>query len=150
MLGHSVASGRWQLAGLLFGASICLSRPGAVGGFLQGKNVKRYYRLQRRWWLRPLCPRFARHLGKHIPGNPTVVPLNMVGAGSLRAATYIYSVAPKDGTTIGTFSRSVAIAPLIASAKFDTRRFTWLGSITKDVSVCITWRTSHIKSWKMP
>jgi len=89
----------------------------------------------------------AKHLGKHIPGNPTIVPLNMVGAGSLRAANYIYSVAPKDGTAIGTFSRSVAIAPLISSAAFDSRKFTWLGSLTKDVSVCITWNTSAIKSW---
>jgi tripartite-type tricarboxylate transporter receptor subunit TctC len=89
----------------------------------------------------------AKHLGKHIPGNPTVVPLNMVGAGSLRAANYVYSVAPKDGTVIGTFSRSVAIAPLISSAPFDARKFTWLGSITNDVSVCVTWNTSAIKSW---
>jgi tripartite-type tricarboxylate transporter receptor subunit TctC len=89
----------------------------------------------------------ARHLGKHIPGNPTIVPQNMVGAGSLRAANYIYGVAPKDGTVIGTFSRSLAIAPLISSASFDARKFTWLGSITNDVSVCITWNTSAIKSW---
>jgi tripartite-type tricarboxylate transporter receptor subunit TctC len=89
----------------------------------------------------------AKHLGKHIPGHPTVVPQNMVGAGSLRAASYIYGVAPKDGTIIGTFSRSVAIAPLISAAPFDARKFTWLGSITNDVSVCITWNTSAIKSW---
>lgn len=89
----------------------------------------------------------AKHLGKHIPGHPTVVPQNMVGAGSLRAASYIYGVAPKDGTVIGTFSRSVAIAPLISAAPFDARKFTWLGSITNDVSVCITWNTSAIKSW---
>jgi tripartite-type tricarboxylate transporter receptor subunit TctC len=56
-------------------------------------------------------------------------------------------VAPKDGTVIGTFSRSVAIAPLISAAPFDARKFTWLGSITNDVSVCITWNTSEIKSW---
>ena len=55
----------------------------------------------------------GKYLGKHIPCNPTVVPQNMVGAGSLRAANYLYSVAAKDGTVIGNFSRSVAIAPLI-------------------------------------
>ena len=89
----------------------------------------------------------GKYLGKHIPGNPTVVPQNMVGAGSLRAANYLYSVAAKDGTVIGNFSRSVAIAPLISSAQFDARTFSWLGSITKDVSICITWNTSSIKSW---
>src|SRR5213078_4832247 len=51
----------------------------------------------------------ARHLGKHIPGSPSVVPQNMTGAGSLKAANYVYSVAPKDGSVIGTFSRSQGI-----------------------------------------
>src|SRR2546426_669764 len=45
----------------------------------------------------------ARHIGKHIPGRPNIVPQNMTGAGSLRAAQYLYSVAPKDGTAFGTF-----------------------------------------------
>ena len=89
----------------------------------------------------------ANHLGKHIPGNPTIVPQNMTGAGSAKAANYLYSVAPKDGTVIGTFSRSMAINPLIADAKFDGTKFTWLGSITNDVSTCISWHTSTIKTW---
>src|SRR5919108_3274105 len=69
----------------------------------------------------------ARHLGKHIPGNPGVVAQNMTGAGSLKAANYIYSVAPRDGTAIGTFSRSLGIAPLLGKAEFDSTRFTWIG-----------------------
>jgi tripartite-type tricarboxylate transporter receptor subunit TctC len=89
----------------------------------------------------------ARHLGKHIPGEPTIIAQNRDGAGSLRAALYLYSVAPKDGTVIGTFSRSMAIAPLLTGAQFDGTKFTWLGSITNDVSVCITWYTSPIKTW---
>src|SRR5262245_41745773 len=51
----------------------------------------------------------SRHIGKYIPGNPTVLPQNMTGAGSLKAANYLYSVAPKDGSVIGTFSRSQGI-----------------------------------------
>lgn len=90
----------------------------------------------------------ARHLGRHIPGNPAVVPVNMPGAGGLRAANYIYSAAPKDGTFFGIFSRGMTIAPLLGAAQFDGRRFTWLGSSTTDVSVCITWNTSAIKSWE--
>jgi tripartite-type tricarboxylate transporter receptor subunit TctC len=89
----------------------------------------------------------ARHMGKHIAGNPAVVPVNMAGAGGLRAANYIYTAAPKDGTAIGIFSRGMAIAPLLGAAQFDGRRFAWLGSATTDVSVCITWATSAIKSW---
>ena len=91
----------------------------------------------------------ARHIGKHIPGNPTVVPQNMSGAGSLRAANFIYSAAPKDGTAFGTFARTTGINPLLESgATFDGTKFTWLGSVTDDVSTCVTWHTSPVKTWK--
>jgi tripartite-type tricarboxylate transporter receptor subunit TctC len=89
----------------------------------------------------------ARHIGRYIPGNPTIVPQNMAGAGSLRAANYIHSVAAKDGSVIGTFGRSVAVEPLIGSAQFDGRSFAWLGSIATNVSVCATWHTSVVKRW---
>ena len=91
----------------------------------------------------------ARHIGKHIPGRPNVVSQNMTGAGSQRAAQYIYSVAPKDGTAIGTFGRTIATTPLLtpASAPFDGTKFTWLGSVTNEVSTCITWHASRAKDW---
>jgi tripartite-type tricarboxylate transporter receptor subunit TctC len=89
----------------------------------------------------------ARHLGKHIPGNPSVVPQNMTGAGSLKAATYLYSVAPKDGSVIGTFSRSQGIAPLLQKAEFDSRNFSWLGSVTDEVSLCVTRQESPVKTF---
>ncbi len=92
----------------------------------------------------------GRHIGKHIPGNPSIVPQNMTGAGSLRAAQYIYTAAPKDGTVIGTFGRTIATTPLLtpANAQFDGRKFTWLGSVTNEVSTCVTWHTSRVKTWK--
>jgi tripartite-type tricarboxylate transporter receptor subunit TctC len=89
----------------------------------------------------------ARHLGKYIPGQPTIVPQNREGAGSMRAAIYIYNAAPKDGTVIGTFSRSMAVAPLLNDAPFDASKFSWLGSVSTDVNVCMTWNTSAIKTW---
>jgi tripartite-type tricarboxylate transporter receptor subunit TctC len=91
----------------------------------------------------------SRHIGKHIPGRPAIVPQNMTGAGSLRAAQYIYSVAPKDGTAIGTFGRTIATTPLLtpATAQFDGTKFTWLGSVTNEVSTCVTWYTSPVKTW---
>jgi tripartite-type tricarboxylate transporter receptor subunit TctC len=89
----------------------------------------------------------SQHMGKHIPGNPNVIPQNMPGAGSIKAANYVYSVAPKDGTVIGTFARGMAGAALIGQANFDARKFTWLGSMTKDVTLCISWNASPIKTW---
>jgi len=73
----------------------------------------------------------------------------MPGAGSLRAAMYLYSVAPKDGTSIGIFSRGMPLSPLfeLPGAHFDATKFTWLGSVTKDTVTCISWKTSPVKSW---
>jgi tripartite-type tricarboxylate transporter receptor subunit TctC len=90
----------------------------------------------------------ARFIGKHIPGSPTIVPQNMPGAGSLKAANFIYTAAPKDGSAFGTFSRTTGINPLLESgAKFDGTKFSWLGSVTDDVSTCVTWHTTAIKNW---
>src|SRR6266852_7087780 len=92
----------------------------------------------------------ARHMGKYIPGRPVIVPQNLTGAGSLRAASFIYSAAPKDGTVFGTFGRTIATTPLLmpANAQLDATRLTWLGSITNEVSTCVTWHTSPVKNWK--
>jgi tripartite-type tricarboxylate transporter receptor subunit TctC len=89
----------------------------------------------------------AQHLGKHIPGNPSVVPQNMPGAGSIKAAAYVFTAAPKDGTVIGTFARGMASSALLGQANFDARKFTWLGSMTKDVTLCISWGQSQFKTW---
>jgi len=73
----------------------------------------------------------ARHIGRFIPGHPSAVVQNMVGAGSLRAANYLYGAAPRDGATLGVFGSDIAMIGLIGAnpaAQFDARRFTWLGS----------------------
>lgn len=89
----------------------------------------------------------SKYMGKHIPGNPYVTPQNMPGAGSLKAFKWLYAIAPKDGTAIATFGRSMPVEPLFGvSSDIDSRKFTWLGSVTSDVSVCITWHTSQIKT----
>jgi tripartite-type tricarboxylate transporter receptor subunit TctC len=75
----------------------------------------------------------ARHLGRYIPGHPTIVVQNMAGAGSLRAANYLYAVAPRDGTVIATFARDMPLLAILGTnpaVAFDPRKFTWLGSAT--------------------
>src|SRR6266849_3666682 len=90
----------------------------------------------------------ARHLGKHIPGGPTIVPKNMEGAGSLRLANWLYRVGPKDGSALGTIGRGTAFDPLLGSrgAQFQADKFTWIGSANNEVSVCVAWKTSGITS----
>src|SRR5580700_4420781 len=73
----------------------------------------------------------ARHIGRFIPGNPSIVVQNMVGAGSLRAANYLYGAAPRDGTAFGVFGSDIPMIALIGAnsgAQFDARKFTWIGS----------------------
>ena len=89
----------------------------------------------------------SRFMGKYLPGNPGIIPQNMTGAGSLRAVNYLYSIAPKDGSAIGTFSRTLVLAPLLNGADFDSRKFTWLGSVAQDVVVCFTSHASPIRTW---
>jgi tripartite-type tricarboxylate transporter receptor subunit TctC len=88
----------------------------------------------------------ARRLGQHIPGNPTVVPKNMEGAGSLRLANYLYSAAPNDGTVIGATSRGAAFDPLLneKGARFDASKFSWIGSANNEVSVCVALPSSEV------
>ncbi len=83
----------------------------------------------------------ARHLGKHIPGNPHVTPKNMEGAGSLRLANWLYNVANKNGTVFGTIGRGTGFDPLFGAkaAQFDGNKFNWIGSANDEVSVCVVW-----------
>jgi tripartite-type tricarboxylate transporter receptor subunit TctC len=89
----------------------------------------------------------GRHIGRHIPGNPSVVVQNMPGAGSLKATQYVYGVAAKDGLTLATVSRGMATDPLLNDAKFDATKLTWIGSVTSETSICATWQTSPVKTW---
>ena len=91
----------------------------------------------------------ARHIGDHIPGNPTVVPQNMPGAGSLKAADYIYNSAPKDGSAFGIVASSTLMEALFGDkqARFDASKFSWLGSASQDVSYCGIGPGSHITSF---
>jgi len=91
----------------------------------------------------------ARHLGRFIPGNPSLVPQNMAGAGSVRAASFLYNAAPKDGTVLGSFSRGVIVDTLLGANKgqFEAQGFGWIGSVTNEVSVCGFSRRSGIRTW---
>lgn len=89
----------------------------------------------------------ARHIGKHLPGNPSVVPQNMPGAGSYNATNYIYNIAPKDGTVMGIIARDAALGPITGAsgARFDPLKLTWLGTPTTETNVCIAMNTPKVK-----
>ncbi|HEU0215662.1 MAG TPA: hypothetical protein VFQ90_03320 [Stellaceae bacterium] len=90
----------------------------------------------------------AQHIGKHLPGNPSLVSQNMPGAGSYVAASYIYSVAPKDGTAIAIIARDAALGPLTGApgARFDPLKLSWLGTPTTETNICISFHTAKVKT----
>jgi tripartite-type tricarboxylate transporter receptor subunit TctC len=122
----------------------------SVAEFYRGKTVNVYigvgvggeYDIQARL--------VARHIGKHIPGNPTVVPQNMTGAGGLRMINYLYNVAPKDGTNIGMIANAFPAmqAVGIQGVQFDAAKMQWLGSIAPAVETMAVWHTPASKASK--
>ena len=86
----------------------------------------------------------AEQLGKFIPGNPTIVPRNMPGAGGLKAANYMYGQASKDGLSYGIVQRGTAVQPImdIQSANYDPSKFNWIGSTARETSVGVVWNAS--------
>jgi tripartite-type tricarboxylate transporter receptor subunit TctC len=112
--------------------------------FYKGKNVDLYVGYSTGGGYDVYGRIVARFMGRHIPGNPTVVVKNMDGAGSMRAANYIYNVAPKDGTAFGTVARGLAFDTLfgLQGAQFDGTKFSWIGSANDEVSVCVGWSST--------
>jgi tripartite-type tricarboxylate transporter receptor subunit TctC len=90
----------------------------------------------------------ARHLGNHIPGRPSIVPLNMPGADSLVLANSLANVAPKDGSVIGAVFERIGVEPLVdkPNTRYDGRDFAWLGSALKATDVCMIWHDTPAKT----
>jgi tripartite-type tricarboxylate transporter receptor subunit TctC len=105
-------------------------------GFTPGGNYDLYARL------------VSRHLGRHIPGNPTVIVQNMPGAGSRRLANTLANVGPFDGTMIGLPNQGIAMDQALGTegVKFDARAFNWIGSPVEDNNVFWGWHTNPVKS----
>src|SRR6266852_207703 len=95
-------------------------------------------------WARTL----GRHIGRHLPSHPNVIPQNMPGAGSYTAANYLFNIAPKDGSALGIIARDAALGPLtgVTGARFDPTRLSWIGTPTKETNVCIAFHTAAVKT----
>jgi tripartite-type tricarboxylate transporter receptor subunit TctC len=88
----------------------------------------------------------ARHMSKYVPGNPTIVPKNVEGASGVRLANLLYNTAPQDGTVFGILLRNVPFEPMFGNkaAQFDASKFSWIGSPSNEVSICVAWHTTRI------
>ena len=114
--------------------------------FYKGKNVELYVGYSAGGGYDLYARMLAKHMGRHIPGNPVVVPKNMTGAGSLRLANWLYKVAPKDGSVFGIIGRGTPFDPIFGNekAQFDGTKYTWIGSAHNEVSICVAWQNTGV------
>ena len=127
---------------------LAASIPAAAEDFYRGKTVDLYIGFGVGGTYDLYARAIGMHLGAHIPGEPTVVPRSMPGAGGLAAANYMDKVAPRDGTALAVTSQTIAIDQLfhVSGVSYETRDFLWLGRITTAPTVFFTWHTSPTKT----
>jgi tripartite-type tricarboxylate transporter receptor subunit TctC len=139
-LGMSIAAGAGMLA-----SQACAETPAE---FYKGKQMSMIIGIPPGGGYDIYARLVARHMSKHVPGQPSFVPQNMPGGGELTAANYVVNAAPQNGTVIGAVVRTVPFQPLYgnAAAKFDAMKINWLGSSNQDVGLFVVWHTSSAKT----
>jgi tripartite-type tricarboxylate transporter receptor subunit TctC len=131
---------RWaQLAGLAVVLSGAAARADDAADFYRGRTVSLVAGFNVGGGADAYARLIARHLGPHVPGNPAVVVKNMQGAGSVLAANHLFNVSPRDGSEIGLFAGNIVVDPVIGGvpAKYDARKFNWLGAPASETSICV-------------
>ncbi|MFM1813732.1 MAG: hypothetical protein RLZ98_427 [Pseudomonadota bacterium] len=135
-------------AGALLAISPASSQP--VEEFYKGKNVTLLIGSGVGGGYDTYARLVSRHLGKHIPGNPTVVPQNIIGVASVAAANHLVTVAPKDGTVLAALQREVAMVQIVGKPgpKFKATELVWIGSLTSEPGVCGVATRTGIKTFE--
>ena len=130
------------------------SRADAVSDFYRNKQITMYIGSDTGGGYDLYARVVGRRFGSHIPGNPSIIPKNMVGAASLTMTNYVANVAPKDGSAIGAPQNIIPFEGLLhilspngEKAQFDSTKLNWLGSAASDLYLVINWHTSPVKTF---
>jgi tripartite-type tricarboxylate transporter receptor subunit TctC len=145
---RTIAAGRPRallLAGFLAGG-MCSPRADEIADFYRGRTINVYIGVNVGGGYDFEARLLARFMKAHIPGNPTLVPQNMVGAGGIKMANYLYSIAPQDGTAIGMFPDTLVAAQAVGieGAQYDADKFSWLGTIGTSPNTLAVWYASGV------
>ncbi len=134
--------------GTAFALSALPAHAGGLADFYQGKTVKIVVGYGPGSEYTAQTQLVGRHIGDHIPGHPTVIVQNMPGAGTRKAASWLYNVAPKDGTAMGCFNQNIPMDQVLdkTKLKFDVRKFNWIGTPTHVNNVLFLWYKTGIKT----
>ena len=143
-----------RVLGGLLAATAAMAASAAVADdladFYRGKQMRMIIRSGPGGGYDQYARMLGRHIGKHIPGNPTVLPINMPGGGGITAANHVAVIAPHDGTILTIISQGLPIDQALGlnpSFKADLRNFGWVGNMSDSNQVLVTWHTSPIKTW---
>src|SRR6185436_18427969 len=139
-----------SVACILAAALSLAASAASAADFYQGKQVTIVVGFSAAGTYDATARLFARHLGKYLPGKPTVIVRNMPGAGSLIATNALYGSLPKDGTTLGVIGGVIVLEPLLGNqqATYDPRRLNWIGGRTRDNFLCLVWHTAPVQTLK--
>ena len=140
----------WRCVKVILSAALLLMAvaPAAAQEFFRGKTVVVLVGTAAGRGFDTYSRMMARHIGKHLPGNPSIVVQNMPGAGQLIAANHLYNRASRDGLTIGHFSGSVIFRDVIGdkSVIFDGKKFGWLGMAAPERHTCVITEKSGVRT----
>ena len=134
-------------AALIFASTPALADP--VSDFYTGKQIRFIIRTTVGGDYDQYSRLFARFMGKHIPGNPSMIPINMPGGGGITAANYMANIAPRDGTVIGIVSQGLAVDQALGMSpqlKADLREFNWIANVAHSNQLLVVWHTSLIQT----
>ena len=139
-----------RLLALCIVAGACLPQAKAdvVAEFYQGRTVTVVVGSNAAGGYDTFARAVARYMGRHIPGNPTLIVRNMPGAGGMTAANFLYNNADKDGSVIGLVQNNTPFEPLFGTkeARYDPVRFNWLGSPSVETAMVLLWHAAPVNS----
>jgi tripartite-type tricarboxylate transporter receptor subunit TctC len=133
---------------MLISLGACLPEAAVATDFYQGKQINIVVGFTAGGGYDITARLYANHFGRFIPGHPTILVTNMPGAGSMVAANSLYNDARSDGTRLGMITGGIVLAPILADpqARFDSRKFHWIGGRIAEPSICVVWGTTPVKS----
>ena len=129
--------------------SIAAARADPIADFYRGKTVNVIVGHEPGTGFDIYSRVLIRHMGKYIPGNPTMIVQNMIGASGVVSGNWLYSVAPRDGTVMATFAQTVPLEPLYGNqqARYDAAKFVWIGNMESSLAICGVTRSSGVQSF---
>jgi tripartite-type tricarboxylate transporter receptor subunit TctC len=144
---HSAAAFAFYLLAM-FGVSGMPAHADAISDFYKGKDLRLIISASVGGGYDIYARLIAKHLARHLPGNPIIIPQNMPGAGGIGASNYLYGVAPKDGTVIAAIQNTVPFEPFFDNkqALFDAAKLNWLGTPTTEAAIYLVYHTSKIQT----